>query len=113
MISKRIDSSVFPSSIQARTWTSALARKPNKQSFKPFPNCLQGSVENQWGLILHWVKKYCGFYLEFQQRPGSGITQEEIAKALFKAEVGTSFTLDHCWLILHHSKKQWMRWGAN
>ncbi|OAV86309.1 hypothetical protein PTTG_29973 [Puccinia triticina 1-1 BBBD Race 1] len=67
----------------------------NEKNFTPFPLRLQ-------------VNKYCGFFLQVERRLGSGKTRDEIAveaKEMFKADLGFSFTLDHCWLILHHLPK--------
>ncbi|OAV97278.1 hypothetical protein PTTG_26107 [Puccinia triticina 1-1 BBBD Race 1] len=80
----------------------------NEKNFTPFPLRLQGALESRWSLILHRVNKYCGFFLQVERRLGSGKTRDEIAveaKEMFKADLGFSFTLDHCWLILHHSPK--------
>ncbi|KAI7944638.1 hypothetical protein MJO28_010333 [Puccinia striiformis f. sp. tritici] len=68
----------------------------------------QGALESRWGLILHRVNKYCGYFLQVERRLGSGKTRDQIAveaKELFRADMGTPFTLDHCWLILHDSPK--------
>ncbi|OAV95719.1 hypothetical protein PTTG_26565 [Puccinia triticina 1-1 BBBD Race 1] len=80
----------------------------NDKNFKPFLTRLQGALESRWGIILHRVNKYCGCFLQAKRRLGSGKTRDEIAvdaKEMFKAEMGFVFTLDHCWLILHHSPK--------
>jgi hypothetical protein len=91
---------------------------------------LQGALESQWGIILHRVNKYCSYYANCEQSLGSGKTCDEIvsrptfmlillrkkltlfnlqqgveAKELYKADVGSSFTLEHCWVILQHSPK--------
>ncbi|KNE94418.1 hypothetical protein PSTG_12213 [Puccinia striiformis f. sp. tritici PST-78] len=46
--------------------------------------------------------------LKIEHQLGSGKTRDQIAveaKELFKADMGTPFTLNHCWLILHNSPK--------
>ncbi|KNF05677.1 hypothetical protein PSTG_01080 [Puccinia striiformis f. sp. tritici PST-78] len=64
----------------------------NDKHFKPFTMRFQGALKSRW----------------VERRLGSGKTRDQIAveaKELFRADMGTPFTLNHCWLILHNSPK--------
>ncbi|EAZ16064.1 hypothetical protein OsJ_31505 [Oryza sativa Japonica Group] len=68
----------------------------------------QNSLNNCWGTIQEQVNKFCGYYEQILNGPQSGmVVQDYITQAftLYKSAEKKTFSLMHCWEILHHHPK--------
>ncbi|XP_062204912.1 glutathione S-transferase T3-like [Phragmites australis] len=68
------------------------------------------SLQHRWSIILEGVNRFCGCYVQIQNRRQSGVTEQDKvmhACELYKSKdpKGRSFGLLHCWNILQHEQK--------